>query len=550
MSLQALLYNFYRRMAYVGPFIRATKEPIKAQEKVLRCIVRKNKGTEFGKDHNFAAVRTIADYQRTVPLQSYEKLHGYIEKVKQGRKAVLTKDEAVFFATTSGTMGSPKFIPATQYTIQQYARNFQIFFYFACREHPKMFDKHVLSITSRAIKGKTAGGIAYGSISGLVYTTEPFFVQQLYAVPHEVFAIEDYDARYYCIVRFAIEKEISFIITPNPSTILHLCEIAMKQQAQIIDDIQQGSITDNVKIEPLLRQKLLQHLKRNPERAEFLQNLARQKKFLPMNYWPGLQLIVCWKEGTLGHYMSQLKRYFPETPVRDLGLIASEAHCSIPISDTMNAGVLAVDTNFYEFIDIATGNIHTVGELKQGCQYSLVLTTHAGLYRYHIKDIVEVVGFYNKTPIIHFIHRGDNVTSITGEKLTEWQVVTAVRHALGKLSIPLHHFTFYAHGAGKGHYDVYLELQDAAGKAADKRILKMFVKELDNQLAKLNIEYKDKRRSGRLAAPQLKLVANGGYRKLHKARSVAHGQDSQIKLPVLTDDKTFKSAMAVIGRMK
>ena len=545
MNLQSLLYNFYRKISYVNSFINAAKNPVKAQEKVLRSIISKNKDTEFGKEHYFSSIKSVEDFQEKVPVRNYEQFAPYIEKIKAGTQNVLTKEPVVMFATTSGTTATPKFCPATHESIRLYARNFQIFFYFAQRDHPRMFERQVLSIVSQAVKGATKSGIPFGAISGLIYRTEPFYVKEHYGIPEAVFTIQDYEARYYCILRFAIEKDISFIITPNPSTILLLCELAIKYKSKLIDDIEHGTLSTEFMVEPAIRKMLESSLRKNPERAAFLKMLEQHKRFMPKFYWPHIALIACWKEGTLGHYIRQLERHFDKLPIRDLGLIASEAHCSIPVSDTVNAGILTIDTNFFEFIDVKDRKIVTVADIELNKEYSLILTTSAGLYRYQLHDIVKVVGYYHKTPLIQFIHRGNHSTSITGEKLTEWQAVTAVKQSWEKYSIPFKHFTFYAHGLGKGHYDLYMELDGSV----HQNVLRLFLKEVDTKLMQFNIEYRDKRKSGRLLAPRLKIVEQHAYQRMHRTRSIIYGQDAQIKLPVLTDEKKFKEGMKVIQKI-
>src|SRR5262249_25700054 len=46
------------------------------QTRTLLRLVRKAANTRFGRDHGFAAVRTVADYQRLVPLRDYEAFWG------------------------------------------------------------------------------------------------------------------------------------------------------------------------------------------------------------------------------------------------------------------------------------------------------------------------------------------------------------------------------------------------------------------------------------------------------------------------------------------
>ena len=68
-------------------------------------------------------------------------------------------------------------------------------------------------------------------------------------------------------------------------------------------------------------------------------------------------------------------------------------------------------------------------ELIEGRNYFIVLTTAGGLYRYNISDLVRCVGYHGKTPLIEFLNKGAHYSSLTGEKLSEHQVIAAVEAA-------------------------------------------------------------------------------------------------------------------------
>src|SRR6185503_533995 len=98
--------------------------------------------------------------------------------------------------------------------------------------------------------------------------------------------------------------------------------------------------------------------KPQPRRARELETLRSQRggRLLPVDYWPDLKLIGCWKGGTVGSYVEHFPELFDPDgrrplPVRDLGYLASEARGSITLSDEGSAGVLCVDTNVFEFVE-------------------------------------------------------------------------------------------------------------------------------------------------------------------------------------------------------
>ncbi len=71
---------------------------------------------------------------------------------------------------------------------------------------------------------------------------------------------------------------------------------------------------------------------------------------------------------------------------------------------------LAIRSHFFEFVEVddwESGEKKALlcHELEVGRQYYILFTTSGGLYRYHINDIVKVVGWYNRTPSSNFSTR-------------------------------------------------------------------------------------------------------------------------------------------------
>ena len=133
-------------------------------------------------------------------------------------------------------------------------------------------------------------------------------------------------------------------------------------------------------------------------------------------------------------YLRGYPEYFGETPVRDVGLIASEGRMTIPIEDGTPAGILDIRHHYFEFIpeeqaELAQPETVEATELIEGQNYFILLTTAGGLYRYNISDLVRCVGYHGRAPLIEFLNKGAHYSSLTGEKLSEHQVIAAVETA-------------------------------------------------------------------------------------------------------------------------
>ena len=104
---------------------------------------------------------------------------------------------------------------------------------------------------------------------------------------------------------------------------------------------------------------------------------------------------------------------------------------------------------FFEFAErdaweAGSPEMFSVGELETGRDYYVVVTTPDGLYRYDMSDIVRVTGWVGATPALVFVQKGSGITSITGEKLHEAQVLDAVPAALGEHGVMADFFIMLA----------------------------------------------------------------------------------------------------------
>jgi hypothetical protein len=246
-------------------------------------------------------------------------------------------------------------------------------------------------------------------------------------------------------------------------------------------------------------------------------------------------LIGCWTGGTVGLYLERFPELFGNVPVRDLGLLASEARMSIPLEDGVSGGVLDVCGNFYEFIaeeEAESRNPRTLAswEIEQRKRYFIVLTTHGGLYRYNISDLIEVDGFYNRTPVIKFLNKGERISSITGEKITENQVAECGKIAFNR---KMERVIVCPVFGDTPHYAVISDLSLSAEE----------VRRFDEELRKANIEYDSKRKLERLGGIEVVCV---GSEIITRENKIRQGREEQRKPYFLNPD--IKFYQEVVGR--
>ena len=528
-------------------FERSTLDPMKAQKRLLLEYLSRNRSTEYGKKYHFSEVRSIADYQMLVPMSDSELIFPYVEKIANGAQNVLTKDKVVFFGLTSGTTGKPKFIPVTKFSRAKKSETLDLWSYYISRDHPDVLSGKILAIINPEDEAFTSNGIPYGAESGHAYKNLPAIIRSLYAIPYDVFRIKDYESRYYCILRIAMGQNITTIATLNPSTIILLCQKIKKYKDILIEDIEKGTLYQGINVPVEIRRSVEKSLKPLPERARELKDMLKENGvLLPEYFWPNLKLIECWKGGTVKIYLKELPQYFGDTPVRDFGCLSTEARASIPMGDRGEGGVLAINTNFYEFIpkeDMAKRQKRFLlcDELEKGREYFIIVTTPGGLCRYNIDDIVMVKGFFNNTPMIEFVQKGLNAVSVMGEKLYESQMNEAVNRAVDKNKLLLEFFCASVQPDKPPRYIFLVEFDGSVSPGGKRELLKSIEEELRLE----NAEYKYVRDSQLLDPPILKVVKKGEFERYRARRVMEGANDSQFKVPELTSDENFQNNFVI-----
>jgi hypothetical protein len=493
-------------------FLRAVRSARRTQERVLLAKVRRNAASAFGADFGFDRIRDYADFARQVPVLNYDRLAPYVERVRRGEVGAMFAAGATvhMFAKTSGTTDAPKYIPVTTPFLEEYRRGWNAFGVKVIRDHPGCFLRSIVQVSSPMDEERTAAGIPCGAITGLMAATQKKLVRKYYVVPRAVAYITDADARYYAVVRFAATTDPAFLITASPATQLRLARAMDTQSERLIRDVRDGTLTTDAPLPPAIAAAVTERLAPDPAGANRLARIrsAAGGRLLPRDAWR-LGFLANWMGGTMGLYLQDFPTYFGDTPVRDIGLIASEGRMSIPLEDGTPAGVLNVPDNFYEFIpagDYGRDNPPVLRghELTIGEEYFILLTTSAGFYRYDIGDRIRVTGYLHEAPLIEFLHKGVHASSLTGEKLTEQQVVLAFAAFGDALPHSRQRFVMAPCWGDPPFYRLHLDERDLVACDIDA-----LADRFDRALRAINIEYASKRDTGRLGAVVLNAVPAG-----------------------------------------
>lgn len=567
--LRAMAGMFVRRRMHQTrrKFLTAAKQDCRStQHALLQDLLRLNQESAFSRDHRLSSGMTLDQFRSRIPVSDYELFRPYIDRVASGEHTALLgrENRLLMFAITSGTTAESKLIPVTQRFLDDYRCGWQMWGIGTYSEHALLQKLNIVQISSSHRKSETSGRTPCGNISGLVAAMQNPVVRSLYTIPAAVSEIPDADAKRYTIMRLSLaDPYVGMLITANPGTLLQLADSAAANAENLLRDVHDGELR-GCDVPKVVREALKGAIKKSPQRARFLERVFREHgHFRPQVVWPMLGILGVWCGGSAAAYIPRLKELFDNIPIRDHGLHASEGRMTLPLEDNSPAGVLEIQTHFFEFIPVREAEsdcpiVLEAHELEDGQEYFILMTTSSGLCRYNIRDVVRCVGYYGASPILEFRHKGAHISSITGEKISESQVVESVRAASIATKFSPRIYTLTPCWGDPPGYTLFIDGRGFAESIPDdtkeqNRRQCQFAEAVDDSLRERNLEYGEKRETGRLQGIAVKELPLEAWNQFTRSRQTrAGGSTEQYKHPCLVPDpqfvKTFLKACSVEDR--
>ena len=517
------------------PVERLTHQPLATQMRTMQRLLHQNRNTHFGKKYRFSEIRNYAEFQQNIPIQTYETLRPYIEEQRLSNTKALTDEEPQFYAQTSGTTGEPKYIPITRTTLKMHRDEQSLFSYLQYRACPEAFAGKALGIMGSAVEGHLDSGHEVGSVSGNLYQSLPKTIQSRFVLPPVISGITNYDLKYLIMLRLALaEPNITYAGSPNPSTFLKLLSVLNKQRELLTTSLATGKLAEIDSLDTNLKGQLARKFKPDVARAGYINNLP---ELTFANVWPNLKLLTTWTGGSCGIALSALREKLPpKTKVMELGYQSTEFRGSIALNAETSAGLPPLHNHFFEFVEQTQWDTNipeflTLDQLTQHKIYYIFVTNASGLYRYFMNDLVKVDDFFNATPLLSFVQKGKGVTNLTGEKLYEAQVISAVQEICAKLGLIASFYILIANETTTA-YQLFIEA-NMSSQIDNTAFCRTFSSSLDEKLGEYNIEYRAKRDSGRLA-PLSTIWLKCGASEAYKVSCMNSGQrEGQFKPTIL-----------------
>lgn len=533
-----------------GKFLYKTRHSAATQERFLLSLLQAYQGTELGKKYHFTDIKTIEQFRERLPILPYSSYEPYLERIARGEPNILTSDPVVFINLTSGSTGKKKLIPVTKRSRQIRGRVNQISIGFAVEAAQRRGVPlgNMLLTSSVQLLGYTSAGIPYGPVSVGDLRLSNILYKQIFAHPYEALQPEDSLARHYICLLFALQNRNLRIIGANfPILGLGLCQYLERYGQDLVRDLETGKIASWLDIKPQLRVNLENLLSAVPKRATQLGSILKSEgRLTPILAWPNLSFVVTARGGTSDFYFQRFPEYFGSTPI--FGGIYSSAETIFGVCHEFDndGAILSIDSGFFEFIPVEQWEVEQpktllANEVKVGECYRILVTNYSGIYRYDIGDVVEVVGFYEQTPIIVFRHRRGGLLSSTTEKTTEFHVIGVMQRLQQEFNLSLENFCItLSDKEVPPHYLVNIELLPGNSIQNPQEFLARF----DLILKEIHVSYEVKRRN-QVPPPRLRILKSGSFATLREDLLKRGIPASQLKFPHISDNRQLFAKMVI-----
>ncbi len=471
------------------------EHPIEIQNETLFSLLNNAKRTEWGKSHNFADISTIEDFQQAVPLQNYEDVKPYIERLREGEKDILWPGEVKWFAKSSGTTNDKsKFIPVTKDALEDcHLLGPRDVFALYIRNYPEtkvLYGKTLTLGGSHRINNFNNNSY-YGDLSAILIENVPFWTDFIRIPPAEIALIEEFEEK--------VEKIIDSTLDQNVTSFAGVPSWYLVLIKRVLEKTGKSNI---------------------------------------LEVWPNLEVFT---HGGINFepYREQYKKLIPSDKMHYMETYnASEGFFGIQDNPHRDDMLLMLDYGvYYEFIPMSeweseNPRVLTLEQVELNENYALVISTNAGLWRYVIGDTVK---FTCKYPFkFKITGRTKHFINAFGEEVIIDNAENALKVACNHTGAIVNEYTagpIFMSANRKGAHQWIIEFEK------EPEDLEHFVSILDNSLQTLNSDYEAKRHKNiTLEKPHVVVAPKGTFFQWMKNRGKVGGQN---KIPRLSNNRQY-----------
>ncbi len=457
-------------------------DPARVQERQLLGLVRKGAETRFGRDHGLGAVRNVEDFQRRVPLRTYEQLwNDYLGGAYPRLQDVTWPGLIPYFALTSGTtQGATKYIPLSREMLASNRRAARTLVATVMSANPasKLFEGKLFFLGGSTDLGRPYPGVREGDLSAISVLEISETLRRFSFPPLELALGTDWDKKLEQIASKSLTEPIT-LISGVPSWLLILFQ-------RLLDLSGKSTIAE---VWPTLEVVVHGGIKFDPYRESFRRVIGSDRVRLLETY-PCSEGFIALEDLATGSGLLRL--------LFDHGI-------------------------FYEFVPVdelgaEEPTRHWVGNAEVGVNYAIVVSTCAGMWSHIVGDTIRFERM--DPPLLTFTGRTKYTLSAFGEHLISEEVEAGMAAAAAACGVSVREW--HVGPVFEGALGFHRFLVEFLEKPGD---LRAFRDALDADLRRRNADYDAHRAEGvGLPAPELIEVAPGGFEGWMRSKGKLGGQ--------------------------
>lgn len=471
------------------------KYPHDVQEEWFQSLISTAEATEWGKRYDYTSILTPEIFKQRVPIQDYDDIKGYVDRMIKGEQNILWPSDIKWFAKSSGTTSDrSKFIPVSEEALEEcHFQGGKDMLTIYCHNRPenRVFTGKSVVIGGSSQINNFSPDSYYGDLSSILIRNLPFWAE--------------------------FKRTPNMEVTLNPNF-----EEKIEQIAQI-------TVKENVT-------SLAGVPTWNMVMAKRVLEITGKDNLLEV--WPNLEFYghggVSFKP-----YREQFKKLIPSDKMYYLeNYNASEGYFGLQDQSDSEDLLLMLDYGiYYEFLP--TEHMHlenpatlSLDQVELGKNYALIISTNAGLWRYKIGDTIK---FTSLSPYRFQISgRTKQYINTFGEEIIVDNAEQALAEASRLTNARIKDYTagpVYFRDAQAGAHEWIIEFDQQPND------FKRFCEILDNKLREINSDYDAKRfKDMALRSPIVHNVPTDTFYKWMKSRGKLGGQN---KVPRLSNNREY-----------
>jgi hypothetical protein len=473
--------------------------PIDTQQQVFNDLISSAQYTEYGKQYDFQHFNNIADFKKNVPINDYDSLKPFIQRILEGEQNILWPSPISWFAKSSGTTSDKsKFIPISKESLDDNhfkAGKDTLALYL--RQFPQsgfLSGKCLVIGGSHQVNQLNAESF-YGDLSAVMLQNMPLAGHFVRTPDLSIALMNEWEQKIEMMAHTTIHENVTYIAGVPTWTIVLIRRLFEIAGTNDLHDI-----------------------------------------------WPDLELYI---HGGVSFkpYREQFRSFFPKGDIHYQETYnASEGFFAVQ-DDLSNEGMLLLLNHgiYYEFMPMEEygkedARTLSLKEVELNKNYALIISTNCGLWRYALGDTVQ---FTSLNPYrIKVSGRLKHFINAFGEEVIVDNSDQAIAEACRQTGAIVNDYTaapVYMTGNENGAHEWIIEFEKLPVP------LERFVSILDLSLQQINSDYEAKRHKDiALRMPIVHVMPKDGFKHWLKDKGKLGGQH---KVPRLSNERNYLNEM-------